>query len=361
MAGKPNCFESLIMFSICFFPGFVHAVKAFVFCATRGCFSSSRKSYSLFESSLRLHRYSQASSIASIARRRWPEATDIASMQCTLALKAGELPEAFALLQRCLSVSDCRAVDRVLFRTGSRPRDLQQSGEVFRFLSRHAEVDSTRRAYALVAEAYLVIRLNDAGRAQELIEDLEGVIEKLDCDEAITRCPLSNRQNLGKLYVSIGSALYHLALLRGDMPLLVRCWRRLSQFSRAIDRNQMNADALHRMSSNLGRGLALGFLLDPSQHGRVRTDALALLKDWTTANASEFAARRHIKGKTPQENHLLFLEALQDSCEELHQAGGSVAQQVCRHWARLLNHSSDRNLTDTITVLVQRQLMEPER
>ena len=123
----------------------------------------------------------------------------------------------------------------------------------------------------------------------------------------------------------------------------------------------MNADALHRMSSNLGRGLALGFLLDPSQHGRVRTDALALLKDWTTANASEFAARRHIKGKTPQENHLLFLEALQDSCEDLHQAGGSVAQQVCRHWARLLNHSSDRYLTDTITVLVQRQLMEPER
>ena len=121
----------------------------------------------------------------------------------------------------------------------------------------------------------------------------------------------------------------------------------------------MNADALFRMSSNLGRGLALGFLLDPRHHGGVRVDALALLSAWVSANAAGLVTRRHVKGRTPQENHLLFLEALRDSCEELHQAGGSVTPQACRHWARLLNHSSERSLTDTIATLVQRQLTGP--
>ena len=336
-----------------------HALRVFIFRLTRGMLTSASKSYRLFEASLRFHQYQQASLIAETARRRWPDAIDVVSMQCTLAFKAGALPEAFVLLDRCLSASDYRAVDRVLFRTGSRPPDLHQSDEVFRSLSQRAYLDLTRRSYALVAEAYLILRLQNAVRAQELIEALEVTAEKLRWDKATTCCQQSNRQNLGKLYVSIGSALYHLALLQGNMPLLARCWQRLVDFSQAIDREQMNADALFRMSSNLGRGLALGFLLDPRQYARARTDVLTLLNAWVAANAAGFAPRRHIKGRTPQENHLLFLEALRDSCEELHQAGGSVTPQACRHWARLLNHSSERSLTDTIATLVQRQLTDP--
>ena len=337
-----------------------HDFAVALFRLTQGRLTSASTSYLMFDGSLRLHEYQQASCIADVARRRWPHAIDVVAMQCTLALRAGALPEALALLERCLSASDYRAVDRVLFRTGSRPRDLYQSDEVFRSLSQRADLDLTRRSYALVAEAYLILRLQNAVRAQELIEALEGTAEKLRCDEATTCCPQSNRQNLGKLYVSINSALYHLALLRGDMLLLVRCWQRLADFSQAIDREQINADALFRMSSNLGRGLALGFLLDPHQYGKARSDVLTLLNAWVTANATGFVPRRHVKGRTPQENHLLFLEALRDNCEELHQAGGSVTPQVCRHWARLLNHSSERSLTDTIATLVQRQLTDSE-
>ena len=134
----------------------------------------------------------------------------------------------------------------------------------------------------------------------------------------------------------------------------------LADFSQAIDREQMNADTLVRMSSNLGRGLALGFLLDPRQYGTVRSDALTLLNAWTTANAAGLMPRRRVRGRTPQENHLLFLQELQNSCGELHRAGASVTPQACRHWARLLNHSSEGSLTDTIAGLVQRQLNEPE-
>ena len=336
-----------------------HALRVFIFRLTRGMLTSASKSYRLFEASLRFHQYHQASLIAETARLRWPDAIDVVSMQCTLAFKAGALPEAFDLLDRCLSASDYRAVDRVLFRTGSRPRDLHQSDQVFRSLSQRADLDLTRRSYALVAEAYLILRLQNAVRAQELIGALEGMAEKLRCADATTCCQQSNRQNLGKLYVSIGSALYHLALFQGDMPLLARCWQRFAYFSEAIDRVQMNSDALFRMSSNLGRGLALGFLLDPRQYARARTDVLTLLNAWVAANAAGLAPRRHIKGRTPQENHLLFLEALRDSCEELHQAGGFVTPQACRHWARLLNHSSERSLTDTIATLVQRQLTGP--
>ena len=336
-----------------------HAFGVALFRLLQGRLTSASTSYRMFDACLRLHKYQQASWIADVARRRWPDAIDVVSMQCTLAFKAGALPEAFVLLDRCLSASDYRAVDRVLFRTGSRPRDLHQSDEVFRSLSQRADLDLTRRSYALVAEAYLILRLQNAVRAQELIVALEGMAEKLRCADATTRCQQSNRQNLGKLYVSIGSALYHLALFQGDMPLLARCWRRFADFSQAIDREQMNADALFRMSSNLGRGLALGFLLDPRQYGSARIDVLTLLNDWVAANAAGLVPRRHIKGRTPQENHLLFLEALRDSCKELHQAGGSVTPQACRHWARMLNHSSERSLTDTIATLVQRQLTEP--
>ena len=337
-----------------------HALGVAVFRLTQGRLTSASTSYLMFDGSLRLHQYQQASWIADAAWRRWPNAIDVVSMQCTLALRAGALPEAFALMERSLIASDYRAVDRVLFRTGSRPRDLHQSDEVFRWLSHRADLDLTRRSYALVAEAYLILRLENSARAQELVAALEGMAEKLRSDEATTCCPQSNRQNLGKLYVSISSALYHLALLQGDMPLLARCWQRLAEFSRAIDRDQMNADALFRMSSNLGRGLALGFLLDPRQYGRVRSDALTLLNAWTTANAAGLAPRRRVRGRTPQENHLLFLEALQQSCVELHRAGGSVTPQACRQWARLLNHSSEGSLNDRIAALVQRQLTEPE-
>lgn len=173
-----------------------HALRVFIFRFTRGILTSAPKGYRLFEASLRLHQYQQASLIAETARRRWPDAIDVVSMQCMLAFKAGSLPEAFALL-------------------------------------------------------------------------------------------------------------------------------------------------------------------DPRQYGSARVEVLTLLNDWVAANATGLVPRRHIKGRTPQENHLLFLEALRDSCKELHQAGGSVNPQACRHWARLLNHSSERSLTDTIATLVQRQLTDP--
>ena len=325
---------------------------------TRGFFASSREAYRLFEASLRLHKYQQASWISDVARQRWPYEIDVISMQATLAFKAGMLSDAFDLLEQCLSASDYRAVDRVLFRTGSRPRDLHQADEVFRFLSRRSDLDFTRRSYALVADAYLMLRLKNSEQAHELIEALEEVAETLRSRNSTRCCQQSNRRNLGKLYVSIGSALYHLACLQGDMNLLFRCWERFAEFSRVIDKNQMNADAFFRMSSNLGRGLALGFLLDPRQHGQARSESLALLKAWTSVNAAGFGSQRPVHGKTPQENHLLFLEALQDSCAELHRSGDSANLQSCRHWARLINHSSERSLTDTIAVMVQRTLTQ---
>ncbi len=337
-----------------------HGFGVALFRLLQGRLTSASTSYLMFDACLRLHEYQQASWIAEVARRRWPDAIDVVAMQCTLALRAGALPEALALLERCLFASDYRAVDRVLFRTGSRPRDLHQSDEVLRWLADRADLDPTRRSYALVAEAYLILRLRNVARAHELVVALEGMAEKLCSDGTTTCCPQSNRQNLGKLYVSISSALYHLALFLGDVPLLARCWQRFADFSRAIDRDRMNADALFRMSSNLGRGLALGFLLDPRQYGTVRSDALPLLNAWTSANAAGLAPRRRVRGRTPQENHLLFLETLQNSCEELQQAGASVTPEACRRWARLLNHSSEGSLNDTIAVLVQRQLNEPE-
>tara|TARA_B100001939_G_scaffold223201_1_gene192077 strand:- start:1306 stop:2478 length:1173 start_codon:yes stop_codon:yes gene_type:complete len=337
-----------------------HGFGVALFRLLQGRLTSASTSYLMFDACLRLHEYQQASWIAEVARRRWPDAIDVVAMQCTLALRAGALPEALALLERCLFASDYRAVDRVLFRTGSRPRDLHQSDEVLRWLADRADLDPTRRSYALVAEAYLILRLRNVARAHELVVALEGMAEKLCRDGTTTCCPQSNRQNLGKLYVSISSALYHLALFLGDVPLLARCWQRFADFSRAIDRDRMNADALFRMSSNLGRGLALGFLLDPRQYGTVRSDALPLLNAWTSANAAGLAPRRRVRGRTPQENHLLFLETLQNSCEELQQAGASVTPEACRRWARLLNHSSEGSLNDTIAVLVQRQLNEPE-
>ena len=203
-----------------------------------------------------------------------------------------------------------------------------------------------------------MLRLNNSERAHELIEALEEVVERLHGDEATICCRQPNRQNLGKLYVSIGSALYHLALLQGDMQLLLRCWQRFAEFSLLIEKHQMNADAFFRMSSNLGRGLALGFLLDPRQHAQARSDSLTLLTAWRSANAEGFGSQRPVHGKTPQENHLLFLEALQDSCDGLHRAGDSVTLQSCRYWARLINHSSERSLTDTIAALLQKQLTQ---
>ena len=220
---------------------------------TRGFFASSREAYRLFEASLRLHKYQQASWISDLARQRWPYGIDVVSMQATLAFKAGLLSDAFDWLEQCLSASDYRAVDRVLFRTGSRPPDLHQADEVFRFLSRRSDLDFTRRSYALVADAYLMLRLKNSEQAHELIEALEEVAETLRSRKSTRCCQQPNRRNLGKLYVSIGSALYHLACLQGDMNLLFRCWDRFAEFSRVIDKNQMNADAFSYVQQSWSR------------------------------------------------------------------------------------------------------------
>ena len=79
-----------------------HALRVLIFRTIRGMLTTASNSYRLFEASLRFHQYQQASLIAETARRRWPDAIDVVSMQCTLAFKAGAIPEAFALLKHCL-------------------------------------------------------------------------------------------------------------------------------------------------------------------------------------------------------------------------------------------------------------------
>ena len=80
--------------------------------------------YRLFEASLKLHLYLRASVLANLAARRRPGDADVQSMQCTLAFRSGQLDQAFSLLVPRLQDGDYRAVERLLFRTGSRPQDV---------------------------------------------------------------------------------------------------------------------------------------------------------------------------------------------------------------------------------------------
>ena len=64
-----------------------HAFGVVVFRLTQGRLTSASTSYLMFDASLRLHDYQQASWIADSARRRWPDAIDVVAMQCTLALR----------------------------------------------------------------------------------------------------------------------------------------------------------------------------------------------------------------------------------------------------------------------------------
>ena len=79
-----------------------HALGVSLFRLTQGRLTSASASYRIFDSSLRLHNYQQAFWIADMARCRYPDAIDIVAMQCTLALSSGAMPDALALLERCL-------------------------------------------------------------------------------------------------------------------------------------------------------------------------------------------------------------------------------------------------------------------
>ena len=85
----------------------------------QGRFHSSLSAYRLFEIALRLHNYSRAERICTLSSQRFGHISDVLTMLCILSFKAGNLDSGFVQLAECLRSSDFRAVERLLFLTGS--------------------------------------------------------------------------------------------------------------------------------------------------------------------------------------------------------------------------------------------------
>ena len=162
--------------------------------------------YRLFETSLRMHCYSRATVLAGLAARRFPGSADVQSMQCTLAFRSGELGKAFDLLTLRLRDGDYRAVERLLFRTGSRPQDEQDRLQVLGHLSRLPDLLESHRCYALIAQSYLVLKPAEKPLAVSLLEQVQPRVQRLAADSAVYGCRESNRRNRAKLLVSLCTA-----------------------------------------------------------------------------------------------------------------------------------------------------------
>ena len=311
-------------------------------------FHSSLSAYRLFEIALRQHQYSRAELICGHALRRYGECEDVRSMLCILAFKAGDLERGFSLFDHCVSTGDFRALERLLFRTGSRPADMHQRLLVLDRIGTHQDVLFSHRCYARIAQGYQVLQLEDFDLAANLVSPLRILIDQLESDPSVGYCEASNRRSRGKMLVSLCTVCYHLALLLEDDGLLEFAWLVAGRFLEGIDFRRFNADAGLRMSSNLSRCLAIGLLLPVSSRDerlkKILMDLAALdasvIRHWLPAQAG----RRY----ATQENHLVLMAELQadlKTCLGLHQ---SVSGEVFGHLSRLLNHSSSKSLNKVI-------------
>ena len=315
-----------------------------LFWLTRGRLHSVESTYRLFESSLKQHRYGRAALIMRIASRRHPQTPDLESMRCTLAFKAGDLEAGFSRLSRRLADADFRAVERLLFRTGSRPASSASRLEVFDRIAGLPQVLPSHRCYARIAEAYLVLRLEDQERAATLVPALRDLALELTADPQLGCCLEPNRRNRAKMLVSLCTATYHLGLLLDDDAPLRWAWELMLKVLPRFAFDQLNADAALRMSSNLCRCLASGVLLTDSLTIQAPERSAQALHQVRQAVLTHCCSGERHGPQTTQENHLALMESLSAAIDSLKSSGGQLTPKARRQLARLLNHASSSAL-----------------
>ena len=319
-----------------------------LFWISGGRFHGVQSAYRLFENSLRQHRYGRADLIMRLAARRHPQSSDLESMQCTLAFKNGDIEGGFSRLSRRLAEGDFRAVERLLFRTGSRPASSASRLEVFDRIADHPQVLASHRCYARIAQTYLVLRLEDQQRAADLLPALRDLALELTADPALGRCLEPNRRNQAKMFVSLCTATYHLGLLLDDDAPLLWAWELMLNVLPRFAFDKMNADAALRMSSNLCRCLACGVLLSDSlaiQAPERSAQALHQVKHEVLSHCC--SGERNGKQKT-QENHIALIDNLSAAIDSLQTSEGQLTPKAMRQLARLLNHASSSALVLSI-------------
>lgn len=340
-----------------FLQGLRYELRFWIFRLTDGGLTSSKTFYRLFESSLRLHRYHRAEVIAWIAERRCPDAADAQSMQCTLALRSGDLERGFDLMELRLQESDYRAVERLLFRTGSRPREESTRLAALAQLSQLPGLLQSHRCYALIAQGYLVLKIGEEEMAASLLVDLRLLILNLAADPDVYGCQHSNRRNRAKLLISLCTCSYHLALLVDDKSTLAWVWSQVMVVSTNLRYSQLNADACLRMSSNLCRCLALGTLLTEQQAPEALARSQEVLVT-VEAEVRQFCVTSSGQGVSKtQENHLALMTQLQKAVKRFSSDDRAERDAGIRRLAQLINHSSARDLNGRIV----RQLEQVDR
>ena len=314
----------------------------------QGRFHSSLSAYRLFEIALRRHNYSRAELICALSRQRFGLVPDVLTMSCILSIKAGDLDSGFVQLAECLRRSDFRAVERLLFRTGSRPDDLSKRFIVLDKISEHQDVLFSHRCYARIAQGYQVLKMQDFALAKKLEASLRLLIDELEGDPSVACCMEPNRRNRGKMIVSLCAVSYHVSLLLNDDSLLKYSWASAMNFLDNIDFSRSNPDACLRMSSNLSRCLVIGSLLVGFPQGKSPSEILRTLADFQLSVVQHCLPSQANRRHATQENHLLFMRDLQAQLRIALNGNHSELESSVARLAQLLNHSSSKSLTPLI-------------
>jgi hypothetical protein len=285
--------------------------------------------------------------------RLHPESGDVQSMQCTLAFKNGYLDQGISLLNQRLYVGDYRAVERLLFRTGSRPEDLIKRYWILDEIATRPDVLFSHQCYARISQGYLSITLEDKFLAKKTLELLQVLVSELKNDPYVSRCAKPNRHNRTKLLISIYTASYHLAILLDAYSLVKQGWCAVISMVPRLSFNQLNSDAALRMSSNLCRTISSGLFLSglEAMNGMHRIDeALCLIEQSIQYNCIDMDSRGRL---TTHENHLALIAKLRLHLRFLQKYNPADLSVLCKDIAFQLNHSDSQELT----LLMQRRLL----
>ncbi len=226
-------------------------------------------------------------------------------LEAQAALARGDSATALSLLAELASRYHWHApVETLLFLRARRPDDATTTTELLRGIASDGRFRSHHQSYAAVSLAYLAASGGDRALAEELRPNLERAASDLEADPQCRSCRRRNRENRLKRLISSRAALFHLALLQGEMERLdvIGAWAHA--LLTTLDFDRLPADVSLRLMSNFGRCLALQAATAPR---RLRLDLERL--------AREASRPRHRRSKA-HEDHLGFLRGILHDLEK---------------------------------------------
>lgn len=205
-------------------------------------------------------RSGMTSALTQAHNRRWLPA-DLQTRLVFLLVQDGAHPEALSVLEQLWQVHGrVDAIERLLFRRGSRPLDSHQALHMFEVFAGSTILPDHFTGYCRIVFAHRSADLADGPSMFRARQGVRALAERLEADPDTLKCLRDNRRNRLKMLVSCYATLLRLELAQGDAVALREVGRAGLMLMQRLDPAAIDANTSYRLTRNSCRVLSIAAL-----------------------------------------------------------------------------------------------------